>query len=285
MPRSSTHKWLPPTLALLTLFMLVPGGFAQSTGEVTGTMVDSTQAVVPGSTLRLSNTATNVSTSTQSNADGLFHFPSVPPGTYAHRYSHGFLGSPAYRNRCQCQPHDRRQRRIEQRWRLSERVTVNAGASRSIPATATRDKSSIREKWRYCRCSRAIRWRSLRLRRELLSQRWACHPSIGQRWRRHHFGLRLQRRVRTGPGGFDEYLVDGVSMTNWRDGTIQALPSEGSIQEFQVQSGGLPPALGYTVGGVVNYVTKSGTTSSTDFSLKIIAVRRRTLCPSCRWVR
>jgi len=51
-------------------------------GVVTGTVFDSTGAVLPGADVTLTNVDTNISQHEKSGADGLYRFSLVPPGTY-----------------------------------------------------------------------------------------------------------------------------------------------------------------------------------------------------------
>jgi hypothetical protein len=68
-------------LALLILFQ--PAALAQSaSGSISGTVADSTGAVVPGATVVLMNEATTVKRETVSNSAGFFSFPAVQPATY-----------------------------------------------------------------------------------------------------------------------------------------------------------------------------------------------------------
>jgi hypothetical protein len=63
--------------------MLTNTAFAQSsTGGVRGSVRDQTNAVIPGARLQLTNQATNVVVSAESNEAGLYVFPSVIPGRY-----------------------------------------------------------------------------------------------------------------------------------------------------------------------------------------------------------
>lgn len=55
---------------------------AQVQGVVTGTVFDSTGAILPGASVTLTNTGTNVSQTAKTGADGAYRFPLVPPGTY-----------------------------------------------------------------------------------------------------------------------------------------------------------------------------------------------------------
>jgi len=59
------------------------GLFSQSPlGTVTGQVVDPSGAVVPGASVRLTNTGTNVESRSQSNDSGLYLFANVLPGDY-----------------------------------------------------------------------------------------------------------------------------------------------------------------------------------------------------------
>jgi Carboxypeptidase regulatory-like domain len=63
---------------------LVTGPVAAQTirGALTGTVTDTTGAVVPGATVTVTNKATGISDSTASNAQGAYTFPLLQPGTY-----------------------------------------------------------------------------------------------------------------------------------------------------------------------------------------------------------
>lgn len=70
--------------AFCTFFVLLsPSAFAQgAVGSVTGTVHDTSGAVVPGASVSITNTAMGVTTSTKTNSEGLYAFPYVQPGTY-----------------------------------------------------------------------------------------------------------------------------------------------------------------------------------------------------------
>jgi hypothetical protein len=56
--------------------------YAQTFGEITGRVTDSTAAVVPGVSVTLTNVNTNAVRSTLSTEVGGYTFPSVAPGSY-----------------------------------------------------------------------------------------------------------------------------------------------------------------------------------------------------------
>src|SRR5262245_19429824 len=73
------------TLAVTTLVILLlsVGAFAQSDrGVLTGTVSDSSGAVIPGATVTATNLATNVASNTITTEGGLYAIPALPPGTY-----------------------------------------------------------------------------------------------------------------------------------------------------------------------------------------------------------
>ena len=52
------------------------------TGAITGTVKDSTGAVVAGATVTVTNPATNTQRTSASNTTGLFNLTALPPGVY-----------------------------------------------------------------------------------------------------------------------------------------------------------------------------------------------------------
>lgn len=72
-----------PVRLLLAGLVAVAAVFAQSTsGGVNGTITDTTGAVVPGTSVTLSNVGTGVEVTSGSNASGFFVFVNVQPGNY-----------------------------------------------------------------------------------------------------------------------------------------------------------------------------------------------------------
>src|ERR1041385_6777797 len=73
---------------LLALAAIVPV-YGQTFGEIVGEVKDSTGAVIPHANVTVTNTATNVSRSTESNEAGLYTVPSLVPGSYSVRVEAG----------------------------------------------------------------------------------------------------------------------------------------------------------------------------------------------------
>ncbi len=78
-------------VVLAVLFIFSPVSHAQITGTITGTVADSSGAVVPGASVSLMNEASKDMRGTVSDSAGYFAFPGVLPGTYTVRVeSKGF---------------------------------------------------------------------------------------------------------------------------------------------------------------------------------------------------
>src|SRR5882757_5861338 len=70
--------------SLITNFAL---GQNANTGEIKGTVIDSTGALVPGATVTITNVDTGVSIVSTTNSAGIYDAPSVPTGLYAITFS------------------------------------------------------------------------------------------------------------------------------------------------------------------------------------------------------
>ena len=69
-------------LAALLLLFALPALHAQTTAQISGTVTDTTGAVIPGATVTLINEATQDTRVVKSNGDGLYSFPALLPSSY-----------------------------------------------------------------------------------------------------------------------------------------------------------------------------------------------------------
>src|SRR3990172_9060280 len=76
-------RWKKAVLfSLLVVGLISAQAFGQSAGTITGTVTDSTGAVVPGAQITITNTATGQSRSLQTNNVGRYSAPALNPGGY-----------------------------------------------------------------------------------------------------------------------------------------------------------------------------------------------------------
>lgn len=67
---------------LFTVSNLPSQAQSVTSGDVTGTITDQTNAAIPGAAVTLTNVNTNASQKTSTNAEGSYRFAFVTPGTY-----------------------------------------------------------------------------------------------------------------------------------------------------------------------------------------------------------
>ena len=63
------------------------------------------------------------------------------------------------------------------------------------------------------------------------------------------------------PNSINDMLLDGASNIQPYQGEVNINVAVDAVEEFKVQSGTMSAEFGYTSGGVINIVTKSGTNS------------------------
>src|SRR4029453_3344077 len=64
--------------------------------------------------------------------------------------------------------------------------------------------------------------------------------------------------INGGPGGINQYVLDGATNNQSYLADINVNPAVDAVEEFKVQTSTMSSEFGFTAGGVVNMVTKSG---------------------------
>ena len=77
-----TWQWLLPLLGVALLLVSAPRLHAQTTAQLTGTIVDPSGGVIPNAQVTLVDEATGTSRVVQTNGEGLYAFPALTPGSY-----------------------------------------------------------------------------------------------------------------------------------------------------------------------------------------------------------
>src|SRR5262249_19655615 len=102
---------------LLVLLLLPASALAQTFGQITGLVTDSTGGVLVGATVTVSNTQTGATATQQANSAGLYVFPNLLPGVYNVKVEmDGFKGTT--RNRVELQ--------IQQNARVDFKLEIGA---------------------------------------------------------------------------------------------------------------------------------------------------------------
>jgi outer membrane receptor protein involved in Fe transport len=252
---------------LLFAALVAPGiALAQtSMGGVSGTVTDSTGAVVPGATVTLVNTATDVRSERQTNHEGFFAFVNVRPGTYALTVElSGFSNAhvPPFT--------------VGVNETVGRNVTLKVGAatetievkaqSELLQSTSAGLGNVVEE--------RVIRDVPLQGRNftQLLLLTPGVNPVSTAQGPQGETSITSFEGNSGIPGGLIAnasiqgqqnrskiYYMDGIVNTSVRAGTYVALPDIDSLQEFKVQSQSDKAEYGGVTGGVINMISKSGT--------------------------
>lgn len=228
--------------------------FAQTSGEITGIVTDPSGSAIPGSTITLTNTATNAVRTMESNGEGLYRFTPVPPGVYTLKVEHqGFKAANTSNIEVQVQQTVRLDLTL-QVGQVTESVEVSASAALLQSENAT--VGSVIE-------NKAIVELPLNGRNYLNLVNLAPNvsnlaPSSGQAGSRQG-GDRAGQAVAAGGNRivYNYFTLDGVTNTDVNFNTYIVLPSIDALQEFKVQTGVYPAEFGHAA-TQINVLTKSG---------------------------
>jgi hypothetical protein len=236
-----------------------------TTADVEGTIVDSSNAVLPGVTVTTTNRETNLTRSTVTDGDGRYAIPALPPGVYDVRAE---LGSFA--------PETRENVTLA----LGTTVTLDftlgiAGQAEKVTVTGeaplvdTQDTS----------VSTVVSQRqieSLPINGRNFISFSVITPGVStdqtpQQGASATSGLTFAgQRARS-----NNITVDGVDNNDGTTGSVRAVFSQEAVREFQVLTNSYSAEFGRASGGVVNIVTKSGT--NTPFGTAFFYIRDEAL--------
>jgi hypothetical protein len=250
--RSRSVARLLGVLILLTAWVVT--GRAQTQGGITGTVRDTSGGSIPGATVTVTNTATRGMRNTTTNEEGLYSFPSLPPGNYELKVElQGFKTAEIASFKVDIQQTVRVDVPL-QVGALNETVTVTGKAT--LLNTQSTTVGTVIE-------NKVVTELPLNGRQylNLVAQSPNVNvmsPSAGQAGARLG-GERAQQSISAGGQRifFNYYTLDGVNNTDPNFNNYIALPSIDAIQEFKVQTGVYPAEYGHQ-STQVNVVTKSG---------------------------
>jgi len=248
-------------LALLACLALLgaAGARAQNTADIIGTVTDASGAVVPGSSVTLTNTGTNISQSLQASAGGDYTFTLLVPGTYALKVeAKGFktFSAPSIT----VAAGDRA--RVDAPMEVGEQSTTVEVQAAVAPALQT-DTSTLGN----LVTSQAVEDIPLNGRNFMKLVQLAPGvtqgtPGVIQS------GTRPDDRRQTAAfsaNGQSETLnnqmIDGMDNNERIIGTIGVRPSVDAIEEVNVSTNLYDASASRTAGGVVDVITKSGSNS------------------------
>jgi hypothetical protein len=236
------------------LYVLAATGKAQTSGEITGLVSDSSGAAVSGASVIVTNKATGASRNVITNNEGLYAFPSLLPGVYELKVEQGGFKTARLDNiRIEVQQAVRLDVKMEV-GAVGESVTISSvgallNAENATVGTVIENKIVT---------ELPLNGRQYLNLVALSPNVNVLAPAAGQAGARQG-GERANQSISAGGQRifFDYYTLDGVNNMDVNFNTYVALPSIDAIQEFKVQIGVYPAEYGHQ-STQVNVLTKSG---------------------------
>ncbi len=252
---ASVCRLLAAASALLALLVLLSPSQLRAqlvTGDVLGTVTDSTGAVVPGAKVTLTNTGTGIASSTTSSATGEFVFSNVQIGTFKVVVEAKGFKSFDVANIVLTAG---QRLRVEAKLQVGSQVeTVQVEAAAAVQLES--DSSDIKS--------------------EIATSSMAEMPTNG----RNYYNLvALQPGAQAGGGSgdptdnrpsmdfkangqssyFNNNMIDGMDNNMVSLGSVAVEPSLDALEEVQVETSNYSAEYSRTGGGIANLITKSGT--------------------------
>jgi hypothetical protein len=238
------------------------GLFAQTpTGEVNGTVVDSSGGTVPGADVKAINQDTNIVSETNTNQDGAFTIVNLPPGNYVLTVEKAGFKSitlPVFA--------------LDVDQTLTEKLALQVGSS-SETVTVTAQGALLQSS--SAELGTTIEQQmvgQLPLNGRNFTELEIDQPGVGQ----------ISTAQSSTPGSSDgsmmgipgtitykvsingaenrstEYFLDGIINSDFRISAYAYLPIVDTIDEFKIQSHNSDAEYGGVLGGIVNLATKGG---------------------------
>src|SRR4051794_19365956 len=225
--------------------------FAQTDrGVITGTVKDTSGAVVPDVQITAIQSGTNANFKTKSTTSGDFTIPSLPVGTYQVRFEiTGFKAQ------------------------ITSSVIVAAGAT--VPLDVVLELGTTQQTVEVVATAQLLQTEAGRVATEVSNKLVDELPVVVNGAMRSPFDLSSttaevasagQYRVGGGRGGAYGMTLDGSSITtagqldsNGVTWSMINTPSVDALTEFSVTSAGFKADVGHASGGTMSFVSKSGT--------------------------
>lgn len=242
-------------LALSAILVAATAFGQDARGTILGRVVDSSDAVVPGAEVVVTNIAMGVRVSARANAAGNFTLPYLIPGNYTLTVEmQGFRKFA--RENIQVRVNDQ----IEVNPKLevgAATETVQVTAETQVLSTADSSLGQVVDERRVTELP-LFSGNAL----ELVQLAPGTSNGTNLRLRKAGFNNAPSQFTTDGSGNYNnEFTIDGVTNL-YSDGTqprVAFSPPQTAIAEFKVQTSAFDASVGHTIGSVVNLSTKSGT--------------------------
>jgi hypothetical protein len=253
-----SHHYRKAALYLAAVFVISSAAFAQGSGSsLSGLITDTSQAVVPGASVKVRNVATNVTSQTLSAGAGYYSFPSLAVGEYEVIVDRDGFAEAMGRVLIET-ARETRQDFVMAVAGTSEAVTVNAFASNLSPDDAsigtTVDNRTVELTPLYLR-----NWDDLlRLAPGVQMSPYTAQSGATSAGRTGDFNVHGIHSLE------NNFILDGIDNNSMSENVQElsdstARPSVDTIQEFRIITNPYSAEFGRAPGAAVSVVTKGGT--------------------------
>ena len=218
-------------------------GFAQTTGDIQGTVSDPEGKPLPGVTVEATSPNLQGTRVVVTGTNGNYRIPAVPPGSY--RVKASLAGAGTVEKTAVVTLDATATVNITLRLATTEAVTVS-GEAPLVDTSSTTTGSSYTSKV---------------IERLPVARNYAdiirSNPGVNVD-RGENQGRALALTVYGATSVENQYIIDGINTTNVIKGFQGKAINGEFIQEVEVKTGGYQAEYGRAMGGVINVITKSG---------------------------
>lgn len=262
---SATRKVRVALLAFAFLPLTTVPIYAASGGSISGTVTDSSSAVIPGATLKLLNTAQQTLWQAVTNKDGLYSFPDLPVGHYDLTVSANGFTSQKKTGILVDTDAAIRLDIVLAVGGQSDTVTVTSNVGAQVETAATHLGEVVS----------GTQMTALPLNGRSYTDLLAIQPGVAPistllpssvimagvtgsldpsgDLNPGNLSINGQRESSNG------FLVNGIDVQEHMNGGTSIIPNLDSIEEFRVLTSNFDPEYGNYNGGMITVVSKSGT--------------------------
>jgi outer membrane receptor protein involved in Fe transport len=227
-----------PLLAVIAVGVVAQGmAFAQSTGDISGTVVDMDGSPMPGVTVTVKSPSAIGANATVTGPDGRYRLLNLPPGVYTVTAS---LAGFSTVEKTGVRVEIGKSYTIKMTMQLTAKESVTVTGEGPVVDTASTTIGTI---------VNADQFTRLPIARDY-SQIAQTAPGVN--------ADPVGATVYGSSGAENVYVIDGVNTTGVETGLQGKSLNMEFIQEVEVKNGGYEAEYGRSTGGILNVVTKSG---------------------------
>ena len=256
LPRRAAARRLAGTglVALAVLLLPVSAAGQQGRGSISGTVTDSSGGAVTDATVTITNVGTQAAVTARTSDTGVYTAPSLAVGEYTVvAEKTGFKTAVATGITLQVDEGARVDLQVEP-GEISERIEVRATTPLVNTSSATVGKVVENRRVTELPLNGRNALALMALVPSVKSNSGPTQSGFSDR------GVALSAiSINGGPGGINQYVLDGATNNQSYLADINVNPAVDAVEEFKVQTSTMSSEFGFTAGGVVNIVTKSGT--------------------------